>query len=355
MRKLALSALALAATAAVVASAMWMRPQQPAIPPQAENWDNGEDETVALARSHGLAWRNGAALNLRLKGGEVLTLTDRLSCGDLPCPRELITQYRLLGWDARNGGYLLKVVPTTAPAMVLAFADEDPVLVDVRHAAPADSPLALPRAPPATEPDETLGAWLTDVANGRNQSEAPLIAASHGRAQRDGARLTLRLQDGRDFVLPDDLACGQVSCPPQVFRSFDYAGGSPDERFHVVEERWDEATAALLVEARSGAITPLLGTPKFSPDGRYAVATVTDLEWAAPRRLEVWSLAGAAPSMEFSLPAKDEDDTVYEIIAWTDPDHLRLRRGPWASPQRAEVMLVRDAAGWHVEATEANN
>ncbi len=354
MRKAAVAALALSATAAVVAAAFWVRPPQPPPAPAAAPFADA-DETAALAASNGLAWRDGPALSLRLKSGEVLSLTDHLNCGDLPCPPDLTTQYRFMGWDTRNGGYLLKVVPGTAPVMLLAFADEDPVLVDARHAPAAEGPMALPPPPPAAESDESLGEWLTDVANGRSQSEAPLIAASRGKARRDGARLVLRLDDGREFALSDDLACGQTPCPPQVFRSFDYAGASPDGRFHVVEEHWDEASAAILVDARSGATTALLGPPKFSPDGQRAIATVTDLEWSAPRRLEIWTLGGAKPGIEFSLPAKDEDDTVYEVVAWHDADHVRLRRGPWASPQRSEVMLAHDGGGWRLEAAEANN
>jgi hypothetical protein len=85
------------------------------------------------------------------------------------------------------------------------------------------------------------------------------------------------------------------------------------------------------------------------------VATVTDLEWSAPRRLEVWSFNGAEPGIEFSLSATEEDDTIYEIGAWVDADHLHLRRGSWSTEARVDAMLVHDAAGWHVEGGEANN
>ena len=354
MRRLVLAALALSTAVGIAAAALWLRPPEP--PPTPLPPADAKDESAAIAASKGLIWRNGLSLNIRLKSGEILTLTDRISCGDLPCPKELSASYRFLGWDEKNGGYDLLLTPTTVPQMLLPFSDDDVSLVDSRHADPAPgAPVALPPPPPETTADESLSEWLTDITNGRNQGEAPLLAASHGKASRDGARLKLMLADGHNLTLTDDLVCGQVPCPQQIFRSYDYAGASPDGRFHVVEEHWNEANAALLVDSRTGGVSFLLGVPKFAPDGKRAVASVTDLEWSAPRRLEVWSLSGAAPGIEFSLSAKDEDDTIYEVIGWADSEHVRLRRGPWAAEQRNPAMLAHDSGGWHLDGGDNAN
>lgn len=353
MRKVALSALTLTAVAGIAGAALWTH--QP-VPPQPTATAEDTDEATALAASKGLVWRIGPALNFRLKSGEVVTFTDRVACGDLPCPTELSSRYRYQGWDSGKGGYLLRLTPSSAPEMVLPYAEEDAALVDARHAEqPNGTPLAMPSPPPSVETDDSLGEWVTDITAGRLQSEAGLLAASEGRAWRDGGRLTMKLEDGRTLALADDLVCGQLACPPQVFRSFDYAGMSPDRRYHVVDEHWNEASAAMLVDVKTGGITDLLGTPKFSPDGKRAVTSVTDLEWSAPRRLEIWSLTSTAPGIEFSLSAKDEDDTVYEVVAWSDADHIRLSRGPWASDQRSPALLSHDASGWHLEGADAGN
>ncbi|PKU23915.1 hypothetical protein CWS72_13645 [Telmatospirillum siberiense] len=333
---------------------MWLRPAEPPPPPPAA--PDIQDEASALAASKGLVWREKDSLSLRLKSGEILTLTDRTTCGDMPCPKELSVRYRYLGWNNMNGGYDLRIAPSSAPKMLLPYSDDDVTLVDSRHAErTSGAPLTIPPPPQAAETDESLAEWLTDITNGRNQGEAPLIASSHGKASRNGSLLRLELADGHHLSLTDDLICGQIACPQQVFRSYDYAGLSPDGRFHVVEEHWNEANAAILVDTRTGGTSFLLGVPKFAPNGRRAVASVTDLAWSAPRRLEVWSLSGAAPGIEFSLSAKDEDDTVYEVLGWADSDHVRLRRGPWAAEQRSPAMLAHDGTGWHMEASDSTN
>lgn len=354
MRRVALAALVLTTAAGIAGASLWLRPAEP--PPTAPVAVDTQDESSALAASKGLVWREKDSLSLRLKSGEILTLTDRMVCGDLPCPKELSVRYHYLGWNKVNGGYDLRISPSSAPKMLLPYSDDDATLIDSRHAELINgAPLTMPAPPQAAEPDESLAEWLADIMHGRDQGEAPLIAASHGKATRDGARLRLALTDGHYLTLTDDLICGQIACPQQVFRSYDYAGLSPDGRFHVVEEHWNEANAAILVDTRNGSASFLLGVPKFAPNGQRAVASVTDLAWSAPRRLEVWSLNGAAPGIEFSLSAKDEDDTVYEVLGWADSDHVRLRRGPWAAEQRNPAMLAHDGTGWHMEAADSNN
>ena len=356
MRKIALTVAVLLASAAV---GVWgLRTRSPELPLPAAISDDqaGQEEAAALAGGKGLVWRDGQTLNFRMKPGQVLSLTDHVSCGDLPCPPDLAARYRYLGWNADAGGYRVRITPSSVPEMILTYGEEDAVLIDARHAVRTQgAPVTMPPPPVAIQPDSSVADWLAGIVEERNQQETPLIAASRGKVARERAGLSILLNDGLHLVLPDDLACGQVSCPPQLFRALTYAGQSPDGRFHMVEEHWDEASGAILVSASSGAVTPLIGVPRFSPDGMRLVATVTDLEWAAPRRLELWSLAAAAPGLEFSLPAKEEDDTVYDVVAWDDADHVRLRRGAWTSESRSEVTLTHDAAGWHVEGGDGGN
>lgn len=342
-------------TAAVVAIAATASALRLGWVPLPGGGDAPERDGAAVSASNGLVQRHGPALTFRLKNGAAMTLTDRTRCGDLACPRSLAARYAYLGWDETAGGYRIDVAAPTAVQVVLPFA-EDATLIDAGHAPPAaGTPTPMPAPPPAFAGDAGLADWLNQTAGGRDQSEAPRIAESGGRAARSGQSLILTLGDRRQLTLTDDLACGQVVCPARVFRAFEYAGLATGGRYFAVEVHWDEGSSAVLVDGQTGAVTALPGKPVFSPDGKRAAAAVEDLELPAPNRLEVWSLTGEVPAMEFQLPARRGDDMVYKIVGWDDPDHLRLRRGPWASREPGTAMLAHDAAGWHLENGESSN
>lgn len=330
--------------------AMWMKeaPPAPVEPP------TSADEQAALTASKGLAWRDAKGLSVRLKTGEVLTLAERSQCGDVACPKDISVRYRYLGWDEAHGGYHLSLEGGSALAptdVILPFAD-DPAMVDARHAeSVGKNGMPLPSVPGAAKPDDDLGEWLADISDARAKDEAPRLAKAKGKVQREGGQLILTLDGGKKMVFADDLSCGQVVCPSMVFRNYDYVGASPDGRYQVVGEHWDEANAAMLVAVKDGAVTPLLGRPSFSPDGKRAVSTVTELEWSAPRRLEVWNLTGETPTLEFSVAAREGDDTIYEPLSWKDADHLRLSKGSWGQDDAVgtEVTLTHRPDGWRID------
>jgi hypothetical protein len=351
-RRAALAAIALCIGAGAVAAVMfWPHPQtEPAAPPPpVQPAAAPAAEAAAIEGSHGLVTRSGGVLNLRMKSGEVVALTDRSKCGDLPCPVGLAPSYRYLGWDEKVGGYRLSVSVNAAQPMVLTYGDDDPTLLDARHEAENPEPTPLPaKAPAPVATDESLAGWLKDLTEERDQSEKPAIAAHPQHVQRDGGKLSLILDDKRRLTFEDDLVCGQLACPPQISRSFEYVGDSPDSHFHVVRQQWNESESAMLIDG-AGTILTLPSLPSFSPDGKFVVSVVSDLEEAQPQRIQVWSLADGKASSVFALTAKGEDDTVYDLVGWSDANHLRLKRGPWGGDKRTPATLVHDAQGWHME------
>ncbi|HMA52569.1 MAG TPA: hypothetical protein VKP60_22565 [Magnetospirillaceae bacterium] len=352
-RRVAFAAVLLCLGAGAVAAVMlWPREATEPTPPPAPLANNAPAapiaESAAIAESHGLVTRSGVALDLRMKSGEVVTLTDRAKCGELPCPAGLATSYRYLGWDEKVGGYRLSVAVNAAQPMVLTYGDDDPTMLDSRHEAENLEPTPLPaKAPAAVATDESLSGWLKDLTEERDETEKPAIAAHAQRIQRDGGKLTVILDDKRRLTFEDDLVCGQLACPPQVSRSFDYVGDSPDGHFHLVRQQWNESESAMLIDG-TGTILTLPSVPSFSPDGKFIVSVVSDLEEAQPQRVQVWSLADGKITSVFAIPARSEDDTVYELVGWSDASHLRLKRGPWGGDKRSPVTLVRDSQGWHL-------
>jgi len=306
-------------------------------------------EATAIADSHGLVARNGLGLDLRMKSGEVVTLTDRVACGDIACPPGLATAYRYEGWDEKVGGYRLSVNFGAVQPMVLTYGDDDPSLLDARHEAEGDEPTPMPaKAPAAVATDGSLAGWLKDLTDERDESEKPAIAGHPGKVARQGGTLSVTLDDKRHVLFVDDLVCGQLACPPQISRSFDYVGDSPDGRFRLVRQQWDESESGLLIDG-AGSVLAMPSLPSFSPDGKFAVSVVSDLEEAQPQRLQVWSLVDGKAVQVFAVSAKGEDDTVFDLVGWLDAGHLRLKRGSWGGDKRSPVMLVHDGAGWRLE------
>ena len=307
-------------------------------------------EEVAVAASHGLVKRDGPSLSLLVETGAALVLTDRLSCGDLPCPDRAAAQYRYRGWDARAGGYRLGVGLSRPVEMFLAWdlAGDDPILFDTKHLLlHTGGSLPMPPPPPVTKLDTGLTDWLANTAGARDQVEAPRLANSGGRAKRDGAALVLALEDGRKLVLTDTLACGQLTCPPEIVLGFEYRGSDAAGRFHAIDEHFYESSNALLFDARTGGITTVAGPISFSADGKRAIAVMNDPEPRGEHDIEVWSLSGEVPALDFSFAGDGE--TTYEVAGWDDADHVRLTRGPWRATPRTPVMLAHDPSGWHLQ------
>ena len=304
-------------------------------------------EAGAIAASHGLVSRAGPVLGLTLDSGAQLALTDRLQCGDLPCPDFTATQYRYQGWDGRAGGYKLAVGLDHPAAMTLAWAlaNGDPALFNANDINLSGSTLAMPRKPAPAAVDPSLAEWLTNTARDQDKVEGPRLAASGGHAARRGANLQVTLADGRKLVFADDILCGQLVCPPEIYIGYEYRGADPTGRYHAIEEHFYETGAAFLVDARSGGITRLAGPVAFSPDGARAVATMNDPQPHGQHDIEIWSLAGEAPALEYCYVGDGED--TYEVTRWDGPDRIRLTRGKWQSDTRAPVTLIHDTTGWH--------
>jgi len=309
-----------------------------------------DPEQTEISASHGLVKRDGAVLSLFLAGGASLALTDRLTCGDLPCPDRATTKYRYRGWDEEAGGYRIEVGARTPVEMTLAWqlAGDDPELLNANNLfLRAGKSMKLPAPPAPRKIDAGLADWLANTAGARDVVEAPRIAKTAGRVSRNGASLTLALDDGRKLVLTDDLACGQLVCPPELVIGFEYHGADATGRFHAIEEHFYETGDALLFDSHSGGVTSVAGPIAFSPDGSRAVAVMNDPEPRGNHDIEVWSLSGAAPVLDYSYTGDGEN--TFEVVKWDDADHIHLTRGKWRAEPRTPVMLAHVAAGWHLQ------
>jgi hypothetical protein len=311
----------------------------------------GSDEDRALDASQGLAWRDGPALHFRMATGAILILTDRIRCGDVACPAAMAARYRYLGWNDTVGGYHIRLTQAHDADKILPWNVpwDRPTLLDAAQAPPRrKGPLAMPKPPPDVAPDIGMVDWLAQMAAGRDPIEGPRLAGSGGHVTRDGSALSFKLGTGRTLALVDDMQCGQLVCPPEIERSFEYLGGSADGRYQAVADHWYDGGDALLVDSRSGAIVTLAGSPVFAPGGKRLAASMSDPEASGPNALEVWSLGGDGPSLDFAVKA-DATQDAFDIVGWGDANHLKLKRGAWDDRDRPTIMLAHDGDTWHLQ------
>ena len=326
------------------ATTLWLHSAAPpAAPPASSN------DAAALATSGGLAWRQNNVLFLRLKTGEILSLTDRIMCGDFPCPPFLVNRYRYLGWNEKLVGYRLMLSDDRPHEVFLPF-EGDPAFLDPEHTEPPEeSPISQPTSPPEVIRDHSLEEWAAHITVSRNQTESPHLS-SDKRVTREGDQLNLSLDNNRHFILIDDLVCNQAVCPTQ--QNFELVGSSPDGRYRLVNQHTNESTATLLINVSTGNVTPLLNIPLFSPDGKWAVSVATDFEQTAPHRLEIFSLIDEKPTLTFFVSANDKDTTAYELGMWQDNQHLTLYRHDWKKTQHIPVILAYNNSAWHFKKTQ---
>lgn len=89
--------------------------------------------------------------------------------------------------------------------------------------------------------------------------------------------------------------------------AFLYRGFMPHRNLHLLEVRYYEGSAFLLVSARSGAQQYIPGPPLFSPDGQRFISLSMDLVANYnPNKIQVWRVAPEQPRLEWELDLDQE-------------------------------------------------
>lgn len=129
--------------------------------------------------------------------------------------------------------------------------------------------------------------------------EAHAIAAAHGRAERDGSRLSVTLRNGQRVTFVDTLAEGDEH------HRFLYHQFLPALGVHDIELWFYEGRTHVLVVERTGRERIVPGPPVLSPTGQRFVAASRDLEANyEPNRLEIWRATKQGIVREFVLDGR---------------------------------------------------
>jgi hypothetical protein len=179
---------------------------------------------------------------------------------------------------------------------------------------------------------------------------------SHGYAARQADTLLLRLTSGATLPL--------VNAPPEgdVVATYAYRGTLLGGRYYLVDVRWYENGATMLVDAETGARQTLVGDPAVSPSESLAVASASSLDVGeGANEIQIWRLLPHPPVLAWRFETPGDrvgawgasrpvwrGDTLIEMVR-----DIRLP-GPqdstFSTPRRREPMrLVRAGAIWRVD------
>lgn len=168
-------------------------------------------------------------------------------------------------------------------------------------------------------------------------------------ARRDGARLSLRLQDGRGFTLEDTPS----DTPADSVLRFTLVDFLPPLPAYVVRvHRRAGAGAWLLIDARTGARTVLDAAPVPAPSGgRFAAPRTADADGTGAG-VVIWRMGATGPAEEWRYLPSEAAGWTEVALVWLGPARLRLvvTEEDAAQTWRREraVALARTAAGWRV-------
>jgi hypothetical protein len=166
------------------------------------------------------------------------------------------------------------------------------------------------------------------------QVEAREIARAGGRVQRQGLRLTFRLDNGQTTELVNDTSDGGSA------KRYVYAGYLPSIRHHVVEVAYYEGGAVLLLHGQTGATTDVHGFPAVAPGARrIATASVDLIAGYTPNHIRVWRVADTHLELEWGLDGGTKWGASDPV--WHGPHVVTFTRHTLPSPSVGPDEVVR--------------
>lgn len=108
----------------------------------------------------------------------------------------------------------------------------------------------------------------------RYREEQSLIAKTSGRVWRDGDRLYIRAENGKEHVYVNQHLCGQSEDIEYDYSrciNYEFVSYQPAQHGIVIYEGYPEEGGFQWVDERTGDIEALEAVPEFSPSGRFFI------------------------------------------------------------------------------------
>ncbi len=183
---------------------------------------------------------------------------------------------------------------------------------------------------------------------GWGAAELDAIRALYHLANREGAALTLRLDNGRAITLRDSV--GDTVSSESAIR-YRLVGLRRELLAYEVEIALWEGSATLLIDVKTGHRTYTWGSPVVAPNGRRFAALSYDLAAQYdPNGVQIWRTDQDTLALEWSTTLKEWGPT---DARWLDSTTIVVRRNAEFEPIGDTItgcaLIVRRRGQWLVQ------
>lgn len=178
--------------------------------------------------------------------------------------------------------------------------------------------------------------------------EHGVIAASAGRARRDGATLTLNIEKGSAVTLTNDES-GCEPEHPEHSKCYDFTllADLPGRHAFLVAQSYDEGGSIVMIDDRTGRRTQFPELPRFSADGTLLLV-ITSYEESDGGLIQLWSREDDTARKLWTLPDTIDAEQV-DFVAWNDDGiqlDLSFSQGDDKPELHRPAVLAKGPSGW---------
>ncbi len=153
--------------------------------------------------------------------------------------------------------------------------------------------------------------------------ERKALIAAAGRARRNGANLTLKLENGRQITLRNhEKECFTLDHVDRC-RVFHLEAHLPTRHLFVAHVGYYEGGDYLLIDDQTGSQTVVSAEPQFGPDADLVLVIDDDEAYGSGKELQIWRRSGGRFVSEWVWEPTDESHHI-DVVRWVTASKIIL-------------------------------